>query len=32
VRIFERSAHVLAWDGERDEVAAEVLAFLGRIA
>ncbi len=30
VRIFERSAHVLACDGERDEVAREVLAFLAR--
>ena len=32
VRIFEKSAHVLAWDGERDEVAREVLRFLGRVA
>jgi carboxylesterase len=32
VRLFEKSAHVLAWDGERDEVAGEVLKFLGRIA
>jgi carboxylesterase len=30
VRLFERSAHVLAWDLERDEVAAEILAFLAR--
>ena len=32
VRIFEKSAHVLAWDGEREEVAREVLRFLGRVA
>jgi carboxylesterase len=32
VRIFERSAHVLACDGERHEVALEVLAFLRRLA
>ncbi len=32
VRIFERSAHVLACDGERDEVAAEVLRFVRRLA
>jgi carboxylesterase len=31
VRIFEKSAHVLAWDGERDEVAGEVSAFLHRL-
>jgi carboxylesterase len=31
VRIFERSAHVLACDGERDEVAREVVGFLGRL-
>ncbi len=30
VRIFERSAHVLACDAERDEVAREVLMFLSR--
>jgi carboxylesterase len=30
LRIFERSAHVLACDAERDEVAREVLAFVGR--
>jgi carboxylesterase len=30
VRLFEKSAHVLAWDGERDAVAAEVLRFLAR--
>jgi carboxylesterase len=28
VRLFEESAHVLAWDGERDAVAGEVLRFL----
>jgi carboxylesterase len=31
VRIFERSAHVIACDGERGEVAREVLAFLARL-
>jgi carboxylesterase len=31
VRIFERSAHVIACDGERDEVARELLAFLTRL-
>jgi carboxylesterase len=31
VRIFERSAHVLALDGERTEVAREVSAFLKRL-
>jgi carboxylesterase len=31
VRIFERSAHVLCCDGERDEVSRETLAFLGRL-
>lgn len=30
VRIFERSAHVLACDGERDEVAREVVSFMRR--
>jgi carboxylesterase len=30
VRIFDRSAHVLAWDGERDQVAREVVGFLSR--
>jgi carboxylesterase len=30
VRLFEQSAHVLAWDRERGEVAAEILAFLDR--
>jgi carboxylesterase len=30
VRIFERSAHVLACDGEREEVAAEVVRFMKR--
>ncbi|HEX3772201.1 MAG TPA: alpha/beta fold hydrolase [Polyangiaceae bacterium] len=30
LRIFERSAHVLALDGERDEVAGEVLHFLAQ--
>jgi carboxylesterase len=32
VRIFERSAHVLACDGERDEVAAEVVRFMKRFS
>jgi carboxylesterase len=32
VRVFDRSAHVLAWDGERDAVASEVVSFLGRTA
>ena len=32
VRLFEKSAHVLAWDGERDDVAGEVLTFLARVA
>lgn len=31
VRIFERSAHVLACDGERDAVAGEIVQFLGRL-
>jgi carboxylesterase len=31
VRIFEKSAHVLALDGERAEVAREVLEFVGRL-
>jgi carboxylesterase len=31
VRLFERSGHVLACDGERDAVALETLAFLGRL-
>jgi carboxylesterase len=31
VRLFEKSAHVLACDGERDEVAREVNAFLTRL-
>ncbi len=31
-RFFERSAHVLAWDRERHEVAEEVLAFLARVS
>jgi carboxylesterase len=30
VRLFERSGHVLACDGEREEVAREVVAFLRR--
>jgi esterase/lipase len=32
VRLFEKSAHVLAWDSERDDVAAEVVRFLARVA
>ncbi|MGH7438153.1 MAG: alpha/beta hydrolase, partial [Polyangiaceae bacterium] len=31
VRLFERSAHVLACDGERAEVAREVVAFVRRL-
>jgi carboxylesterase len=31
VRIFEKSAHALACDGEREEVAREVIAFLSRM-
>jgi carboxylesterase len=31
VRIFERSAHVLCCDGERHEVAREVVGWLGRL-
>jgi carboxylesterase len=31
VRIFERSAHVLCCDGEREEVAREVVSFLARL-
>ena len=30
VAIYDRSAHVLAWDGEREAVAAEVVAFVNR--
>ncbi len=32
VAVFDRSAHVMALDGERDAVTAEVLAFLDRVA
>jgi carboxylesterase len=32
VGLYERSAHVLGWDGEREDVAAETLSFLGQIA
>jgi carboxylesterase len=31
LRIYERSAHVLACDGEREEVGEEVAAFVGRM-
>jgi carboxylesterase len=31
LRIFEKSAHVLCCDGERDEVGREVAAFLARL-
>ena len=31
VRIFERSAHVLACDGEHDQVAREVVRFVSRV-
>lgn len=32
VRIFEQSGHVLCCDGERDDVAAEVVRFVTRLA
>jgi carboxylesterase len=32
VALYERSAHVLAWDSERDQVAREILGHLSRIA
>jgi len=32
VRLFDKSAHVLALDGEREDVAAEVLRFLARVS
>jgi esterase/lipase len=32
VRLFERSAHVLACDGERAEVAREIVSFVRRLA
>ena len=32
VRLFEKSAHVLACDGERDAVAGEVVRFLSRVS
>jgi len=32
VRVFERSAHVLACDGEREDVAREVVRFVQRLA
>jgi carboxylesterase len=32
IALYERSAHVLGWDGEREQVAREVLTFLSRIA
>jgi carboxylesterase len=32
VRLFERSAHVLACDGEGDEVAREIAAFVRRLS
>ena len=32
VRLFDKSAHVLALDRERDDVASEVLTFLARVA
>lgn len=31
VALYERSAHVLAWDGEREDVAREARGFLARI-
>jgi esterase/lipase len=31
IRIYEKSAHVLACDGEREEVGEEVRAFVGRL-
>jgi carboxylesterase len=30
--LYERSGHVLGWDGEREDVAREILAFLSRIS
>jgi carboxylesterase len=32
LRLYEKSAHVLACDGERDAVASEVVAFVKRLA
>ncbi|HTB78129.1 MAG TPA: alpha/beta fold hydrolase [Polyangiaceae bacterium] len=32
VALYERSAHVLGWDGERADVAREIVALLRRIA
>jgi carboxylesterase len=32
LRVFEKSAHVLAWDAERDAVCTEVVAFVGKLA
>ena len=32
VKVYERSAHVVAWDGEREAVASEVVSFLARRA
>jgi carboxylesterase len=32
VRIFDKSAHLVACDGEREEVASEVVSFVRRIA
>jgi esterase/lipase len=31
VRIFEKSAHVLCCDGEREDVAREIVSWLGRL-
>ena len=31
IALYERSAHVLGWDGERADVAREMLAFLRRV-
>jgi carboxylesterase len=31
VSLYDRSAHVLAWDGQRAEVARDVLGFLARL-
>jgi carboxylesterase len=32
IALYERSGHVLGWDGEREEVAREILAFLARVS
>jgi carboxylesterase len=32
VKVYDRSAHVVAWDGEREAVARDVVSFLARRA